>query len=132
MSRDIVVFDGVCHLCSGWVRFLLRYDRAARYRFATMQSESGQRLLREHGIDPTDPSSFLLLRDGRARTESDAVVAVLAGLGGAWKLAGVLRVLPRAVRDPAYRWIARNRYRIFGRRTTCLLPTPDQATRFLD
>jgi predicted DCC family thiol-disulfide oxidoreductase YuxK len=128
----VVVFDGVCHLCSGWVQFLLRHDQARRYSFAPMQGEHGQRLLREHGIDPADPSSFLLLRDGVAQTDSGAVISVLTGLGGAWRAVGVLRVIPRAVRDPVYRWIARHRYRLLGKRATCFLPAPEDTARFLD
>lgn len=131
-GRDIVVFDGVCHLCSGWVQFLLRHDAARRNSFASMQGDTGQRLMREHGIDPADPSSFLLVRDGRAQTDSDAVISVVTGLGGAWELANVLRAIPRALRDPVYRWIARHRYRVFGKRATCYLPTADTAARFHD
>ncbi len=136
MSSDaggaIVVFDGVCHLCNGWVRFLLRFDARGVYRFASMQSETGRRLLRDHGLDPDDPSSFLLLREGRARTDSDAILDVLTGLGGAWRGFGVLRLVPRVLRDPAYRFIARNRYRLFGRREVCMMPTPESAGRFVD
>lgn len=126
------MFDGICHLCSGWVRFLLRHDRARRYRFASMQGDAGKRLLREHGIDPDDPSSFLLLREGRAETDSGAVIGVVTGLGGAWRAVGILRFVPRWLRDPAYRWIARHRYRLLGRRATCFLPPAAEASRFLE
>lgn len=131
-GRDIVVFDGVCHLCSGWVQFLLKRDKAQRYAFASMQGEAGQRLMREQGIDPDDPSSFLLVRDGRAQIDSGAVISVVTGLGGAWKLVGVMRAIPRGLRDPFYRFIARHRYRVLGKRSTCFLPTPEQAGRFHD
>ncbi len=132
MSRDaIIVFDGVCHLCSAWVRFLLRFDRRAIYRFASMQSASGRRLLAEHGIDPDDPSTFLLLRDGVAQTDSSAVISVLTGLGWPWKIFGALRIVPRALRDPVYRWIARNRYRLLGKRSSCYLPSDAERARFL-
>jgi len=124
----IVVFDGVCLLCSRWVRFILRQDRAGRYRFAAMQSERGRALLGAHGLDPDDPNSLLLLRDGRA---SDAILRVVAGFGGAWRAVLVLRAIPRLLRDPAYRWLARNRYRWFGRSEACWLPAPEHAQRFL-
>jgi predicted DCC family thiol-disulfide oxidoreductase YuxK len=136
----IIVFDGVCVLCNGWVRFLLRRDRAHRYRFAAMQSDAGRRLLAEHGLDPDDPLSFLLVEYDRTRgmtssprvsTDSDAVRRVLMGLGGVWRLAAVIALLPRALRDPMYRWIARNRYRWFGRHEVCAVPEPDDADRFL-
>ena len=128
----VIVFDGVCALCSRWVRFLLRFDRVGRYRFAAMQGAHGRQLLAAHGLDPEDPLSFLLVEDGKAYTDTDAIVRVLAGLGGVWKLAGLARVLPRPLRDRAYRWLARNRYRWFGRHDACHLPAPEQAARFLD
>lgn len=135
MSPDagaVIVFDGVCALCSRWVRFLLRFDRTGRYRFAAMQGAQGRALLQQHGLDPDDPLSFLLVEQGRAWSDTDAIVRVLAGLDGVWKLAHVLRVVPRAWRDRAYRALARNRYRWFGRHEQCFLPTPAQAKRFLD
>jgi predicted DCC family thiol-disulfide oxidoreductase YuxK len=128
----VIVFDGVCALCSRWVRFLLRFDRRGRYRFAAMQGAHGRALLLQHGLDPDDPLSFLLLERGRAWTDTDAVLQVLGGLGGAWRIVTVLRVLPRAWRDGAYRVLARNRYRWFGRHHSCYLPAPEQAARFLD
>ena len=126
-----IVFDGVCALCSGWVEFLLKRDRRGRYRFAAMQTPAGRELLRTHGLDPDDPLSFLLIERDAARTDSDAIVAVLAGLGGLWRAAAVLRLLPRPLRDSAYRWLARNRYRWFGKKAACYLPTTEQAHRFL-
>ncbi|MBB4130927.1 thiol-disulfide oxidoreductase DCC family protein [Xanthomonas sp. 3075] len=127
-----IVFDGVCLLCNGWVKFLLKHDRRGRYRFAAMQGEAGRALLQHHGLDPDDPLSFLLVDASGAWTDSDAIVRVLAGLGGLWRLAGVLRVVPRRVRDIGYRRIARNRYRWFGRSEHCMLPTPEQRARFLE
>lgn len=126
-----IVFDGVCTVCSGWVEFLLKRDRRERYRFAAMQTPAGRALLQAHGLDPDDPLSFLLIEGGSARTDSDAVIAVLAGLGGMWRTAAALRVLPRTIRDPAYRWLARNRYRWFGKKDSCYLPSAEQAHRFL-
>jgi predicted DCC family thiol-disulfide oxidoreductase YuxK len=130
-SEAIIVFDGVCHLCSAWVRFLLRFDRRGTYKFASMQSESGRRLMAEQEIDPDDPSTFLLLRDGVAQTDSSAVISVLTGLGGLWKIFGALCIVPRVLRDPVYRWIARNRYRLLGKREQCLMPQEGQRARFL-
>ncbi len=127
----IIVFDGVCLLCSRWVRFVLRHDPSGRYRFASMQSEPGRALLTAHGLDPDDPNSLLLVAGGHAWTDSDAILRVLAGFGGAWRSALVLRAVPRKLRDPAYRWLARNRYRWFGRSQACWLPAPEHAQRFL-
>lgn len=127
----ILVFDGVCLLCSRWVRFVLRHDRTGRYRFAAMQSETGRMLLGAHGLDPDDPASLLLLDGDRHYTDSDAILRVLAGFGGIWRVFGMLRWLPRGWRDPAYRHLARNRYRWFGRGDACWLPAPEHAGRFL-
>jgi predicted DCC family thiol-disulfide oxidoreductase YuxK len=127
-----IVFDGRCVLCSRWVRFLLRFDRRGRYRFAAMQGAHGRALLAAHGLDPDDPLSFLLVDAGAAHTDSDAIVRVLVGLGGPWRLAVLLRALPRGLRDAGYRALARNRYRWFGRHDACLLPDPQQQWRFLD
>jgi len=128
----VLVFDGVCLLCSRWVRFILRHDRAGRYRFAAMQSASGRRLLQEHGLDPDDPASLLLLEGNIASTDSDAILSVLTGFGGVWRACAWLRVVPRALRDPAYRWLARRRYRWFGRSESCWLPEPGHAARFME
>ncbi len=134
MSTDgaVIVFDGVCALCSRWVRFLLRFDRAGRYRFAAMQGERGRALLLVHGLDPDDPLSFLLVEAGIAYTDTDAIVRVISGLGGVWRLAAVARWVPKALRDRGYRWLARNRYRWFGRHESCFLPTAEQRGRFLE
>jgi len=125
----VIVFDGVCVLCNGWVRFLLKRDRG-RYRFASMQSDAGRALLAGHGLDPADPASFLLVDAGRAWTDSDAIGRVLGGLGGAWRIAALIALVPRFLRDPLYRLVARNRYRWFGT-TSCTVPTEAQRSRFL-
>lgn len=119
------IFDGVCVLCNGWVRFLLRHDRQRRYRFAAMQGASGQALLVAHGLDPHNPVSFLLVEGDRAWTDTDAIARVLQSLGGAWRAAAIIDAAPRGLRDRMYRYVARNRYRWFGRHDRCLIPTPE-------
>jgi predicted DCC family thiol-disulfide oxidoreductase YuxK len=133
LHRDsaVIVFDGVCVLCNGWVRFLLRHDRRGRYRFAAMQGETGRALLLAHGLDADDPVSFLLVEDGIAWADTEAIARVLSGLGGAWRAATLLRALPRGQRDRLYRGLARNRYRIFGRYDRCMIPAPEHVARFL-
>ena len=130
-ERAVIVFDGVCMLCSHSVQFILKHDGRKRFRFATMQSMSGQALMRAHGLDPTDPSSMLLFDGTRAWTDSEAVLRIAAGFGGAWRLTGAARILPIGLRDTLYRFIARRRYRWFGKRDTCMLPTVETAERFL-
>lgn len=134
--RATIVFDGVCVLCNGWVRFLLRHDRRQRYRFAAMQGDAGRRLLADNGLDPDDPVSFLLIEYDhgvlpRVSTDTDAMRRVLSGLGGVWRLAAVSALLPRSLRNSLYRVLARNRYRWFGRRDACFVPEREQAWRFL-
>lgn len=131
-AGPVVVFDGVCRLCSRWVQFLLRHDRHGRIRFAPMQGNAGRALLQQHGLDPDDPLSFLWVEAGRGYRDSDAILRIVDGFGGGWRLLRVLRLVPRPLRDACYRLIARNRYRWFGRRDTCLLPDAAQAARFLD
>jgi predicted DCC family thiol-disulfide oxidoreductase YuxK len=132
MADSVIVFDGVCVLCSRWVDFVLRRDPHGRYKFAAMQTSSGRALLIEHGVDPDDPLSFLLLEGKKGYTDTDAIVRILRSFGSGWSLLGLLlSVVPRFVRDPLYRWIARNRYRMFGRREVCRVPTADIADRFL-
>ena len=135
MSTDhaLIVFDGVCVLCNGWVRFLLRHDREARFRFAAMQGAAGRALLARHGLDADDPASFLLVDHEGAWTDTEAIARVLGALGGTWPLgARLLRAMPHGLRDAAYRGLARNRYRLFGRHDACPLPTPAQRARFID
>lgn len=127
----VIVFDGVCVLCNGWVRFLLRHDRQQRYRFAAMQTASGRALLAGYGLNPDDPASFLLVENGQVWSDTDAIVRVVGGLGGPWRLACALHVLPRGLRDRLYRFVARHRYRWFGRHGTCLLPPAGHESRFL-
>jgi predicted DCC family thiol-disulfide oxidoreductase YuxK len=126
----IIVFDGVCALCNGWVDFLLARDRHQRYRFAAMQGAAGRRLLAGHGLDPDDPASFLLLDAQGAHTDTDAIMRVLSELGGVWRAAALGRLLPRGLRDRMYRIVARNRYRLFGRRDACRMPEAAQRHRF--
>ena len=132
-SAPVIVFDGVCVLCSRWVDFVLKHDRTGDYRLAAMQGAHGRALLQAHGLSADDPVSFLLVQDGRGHTDTDAILRVLRSFGGRWRLAAaLLRAIPRFCRDPAYRWIARHRYRLFGRHASCRLPEPAQAWRFLD
>lgn len=131
-DAPVIVFDGVCLLCSRWVRFLLKHDRAERYHFASMQSDRGRQLLLAHGLDADSPLSFLLVENGQGHTDTRAIAQVLRGLGQRrWRwLANALQRVPRAVRDPAYRFVARHRYRIFGQSRSCFVPTPGQRARF--
>jgi predicted DCC family thiol-disulfide oxidoreductase YuxK len=121
-SLRLVVFDGICNVCSGWVKFLEQHRIEPPFELVPMQSSKGKLLLAEYGIDPEDPASFLVLDQGRKFTQSDGTIHVIAALGGPWSIFGAARVIPKAWRDSLYRLLARNRYRWFGRRTSCYLP----------
>lgn len=131
LSGPIIVFDAECILCSANAQFVLRHDRARRFRLASMQNEVGAGLYRHFGIDPDNPETMIVVDGDRVLRNSDAVLAIYAGLGGPWKALTVFRLVPRFLRDPLYLWIARNRYRFFGRRDSCWVPAPDYADRVL-
>lgn len=130
--RPVIVFDGVCNLCNTLVDFVLRRDRRKAFLFASNQSEEGRDLLARHGADPSDVTTLYLIEDGRAFARSTAALRVARRLKFPWNLAYGLIVVPRPVRDWAYRLIARNRYRLFGKSEICRLPTPEERERFLD
>ena len=131
--KSIIVFDGVCHLCSGWVHFLIKRDPAKRFIFSAMQTATGKSLLSQHGLNPDDPVSFLLIDKSITYRDSTAIVHILKHLDSGWKVLAVLiAIIPRMIRDPLYRWFARNRYSLFGRRTQCLMPSAALRERFLE
>lgn len=127
----IIAFDGVCVLCHGFVRFMLARDRAGRFRFASTSSAQGAELFAATGQDRARPASVILADDGRLYRESDAILRAIALLGGIWRGAIVLRIVPRPIRDWAYRAVATRRYRWFGKLDSCPLPPPEWQDRFL-
>ena len=131
-AHPVLLFDGVCNLCNGSVQFILRRDPEARFRFASLQSAVGQRYLDELRIGRQALDSMILIEGGRWFRESDAALRIARLLPGPWKMLGLFRLLPRPLRDRLYRFIARNRYRWFGKRESCWLPTPELRGRFLD
>ena len=136
-SNPIVLYDGVCGLCNHLVQFLLKHDTHDRFRFAPLQSEFADNLLSRHGANAHDLDTVYVVKDyGLAGenllTRSDAVVYMLTQLCGVWKLAAAGQVLPRAVRDAAYQVVVRNRYRVFGKHESCILPNPEHRDKFLE
>jgi predicted DCC family thiol-disulfide oxidoreductase YuxK len=130
-THPLVLFDGVCNLCAGVVRFVIERDSEARFRFAPLQSELGRTLQHEHGVDPDALETFVLIDADGAATRSTAVLRMLRELGTPWRWLYPLRFLPRPLRDALYGVVARNRYRWFGRRDDCLVPTAELRSRFL-
>lgn len=127
----IILFDAECVLCSANAQFILRRDKAARFRLASIQGVAGAALCRAHGLDPQDPTSILVVDGARVRRDSDAVLAIYEALGWPWRALALFRLLPAFLRDPIYRWIARNRYRLFGKRATCWVAPAEYQNRIL-
>ena len=130
-DKPLIIFDGVCVLCSRGADFVLRHDRKKRYRLLAAQSRLGRALYEHYGLDPEDYETNILIEDGTARFRSEATLRIAAGLGWPWRAASAFRVLPVALRDWLYDRVARNRLRLFGRRDTCYVPRPGDADRFL-
>jgi predicted DCC family thiol-disulfide oxidoreductase YuxK len=131
-DRVLLLIDGVCNLCNGSVRFILPRDRRKRFVFASLQSAAGQRILERLGLDREEFHTMVLLEGDRTYLESTAALRIFRHLGGLWRLVYGFILVPRPVRDRVYRFIARNRYRWFGRSDQCSLPTPEMEERFLD
>ncbi len=130
-GNSIVIFDGVCKFCSFSVQFILKRDREGIFRFAPLQSSLGSALMRQYRLDPTDAQSILLIKDGSAYLKSDAALEIVENLGPPWSWLKPFAVIPNPWRDALYDLIARNRYRWFGKRDICYVPTAAERSRFL-
>ncbi|HAF12839.1 MAG TPA: thiol-disulfide oxidoreductase DCC [Blastocatellia bacterium] len=136
-SNPIVLYDGVCGLCNRLNQFLLKRDTHDRFRFASLQSNFAADVLKRHGANPEDLDTVYVVIDygqstERLLTRSDAILHALTQLDGVWKLAATGRVLPKTLRDVVYKIVARNRYRVFGKYESCMLPEPKHHRKFLD
>lgn len=135
---NLVLFDGVCNLCNGFVQFLIRHDRKNLFSFGSLQSERVQRLMAEHPASPDKSAhgnsltSVIYVRHGQYYTRSTAVLHILTDLGGLWRVTGICRIIPRQIRDMIYNWISRRRYRWWGQRQTCIIPGLELKKRFID
>ena len=129
MAR-IVLFDGVCNFCNDSVNFIIRHDVGGKFKFAPLQSEIGQELTAKHGIDES-VDSIVLIDDNQAFTHSTAALRIAKALGGLWSLAYAFIIVPAFIRDFFYRTFAKNRYRLFGKKEVCMIPTPEVRERFL-
>ncbi|WP_245987756.1 thiol-disulfide oxidoreductase DCC family protein [Sphingobium fluviale] len=127
----VILFDAECVLCSANAHFILKHDKGARFHLASMQGEVGSMLFREHGVDPADPSTIIVVDGVNVRKNSDAVLCIYEALGFPWRFASLFRLIPGRLRDPIYAWIARNRYWIFGKRPTCWIPPEEFRSRVL-
>jgi len=131
MYHNLILFDGVCNFCNSAVQIVIEIDRQKIFKFAAIQSELGQQLYRQHGLDPIDIQTLMLVDGERVLTRSDAVLEVLARLDGGWQLLSGFRAMPQPLRDWAYSEFARQRFVLFGRRDACMVPTPELQERFI-
>ena len=130
-QEKILLFDGFCNLCNGVVKFVIKSDKKNKFKFASLQSGSGQTLLKRFDLPANNFESFVLISGDHYFIKSSAVLQVMKELGGFWKLFYFLIILPRPLRDFVYKIIANNRYKIFGKRESCSVPDSDMIHRFL-
>lgn len=130
--HPVILFDGVCNLCNGAVDFVIKRDSQGLFRFASLQSEAGQEVLSRHNIEPSETDSVVLIENGRAFDRSTAALRISRHLGGMWPFLYGFIILPRPLRDAAYQAIAKRRYKWFGKKETCRIPSPQERERFLE
>jgi predicted DCC family thiol-disulfide oxidoreductase YuxK len=130
-EKNIVLFDGICNLCNGAVQFIIRCDPTGKFQFASLQSPVAQQLLKDANV-PNALETIILIRNRLVFERSDAALEIARGLSGAWSLLYGFKIVPRFLRDSVYDWIAKNRYRFFGKRNECMIPTPELKYRFID
>lgn len=131
-KMPVLLFDGVCNLCAGSVQFIIKRDPEARVKFASLQSEQGKKLLSVHSLPANQLKSLVFIENGKAYTRSTGALKVARYLNGAWPVLYIFMIIPRFIRDVVYDWVARNRYKWFGEKTECWMPTPALKARFLD
>jgi predicted DCC family thiol-disulfide oxidoreductase YuxK len=133
-EHPVVLFDGVCNVCNGGVNFIIDRDPGGTFRFAALQSEAARKIFGQVGrtIPSGDPESIVVFDGGRLLERSTAMLRIVRDMRGAWPLLGILRVVPRPLRDALYSWFAARRYRWFGKTDTCRVPSPEIRGRFLD
>lgn len=132
-QKKIILFDGVCNLCNSSVQFVIKRDKNDIFRFASLQSEAGQKLANERGINTSEIDSIILIEPQIAYyTKSDAALIIAKSLSGGWSFLGIFMGLPKGLRDTIYDWVARNRYQWFGKKDQCMIPTEADKGKFLD
>ena len=129
--QQVIFFDGICNLCNSFVQFIIKRDPGARFRFASLQSEVGRGAMKESRLPAASLSTVVYLKEGHYYFKSSAALHILKDLGRGWSLLYGFILIPKPLRDGIYDVLARNRYRLFGKRAECMIPTPDLQDRFL-
>jgi len=131
-DTDLVLFDGVCNLCNGAVQFIIKRDRRSRFKFSSLQSDYSQKLMRKFGLNNNTLHSIILIRDDKLYQRSNAALEIARYLDGVWPAFYIFKIIPVFLRDPVYNLISRNRYRLFGKRDSCMIPLPELKDRFIE
>lgn len=132
MDNKVILFDGVCNLCNGAITFIIKRDKKDVFRYAPLQSEIGKKLAAKHDIDLQKVDSIILMTNNKAVSKSTAALRIAQQLSGAWPLFIVFLIVPTFIRNGVYDFIARNRYKWFGKKDACMIPTPELKSKFLD
>ena len=130
-DKKIILFDGVCNLCNNSVTFVIKRDRKDKFRFAALQEDAGQRLVDKYGIDTTKTDSIILIENGKAYIKSTAALRIARHLGGLYPLCYAFMIVPNFIRNWVYDYVARNRYKWYGKKESCMIPTPELKEKFL-
>ena len=131
-DQRIILFDGICNLCNSAVNFVLKRDKNSVFKFASLQSDAAKKLLKNREVSEIDTGSFVLIDDGKVYTRSTAALRVCKHLSGLWPLMTIFMIVPRFMRDWVYNLISKNRYRWFGKRDACMIPSPGVKYKFLN
>ena len=131
-GHSIILFDGICNVCNGAVQFIIKRDKKNHFRFASLQSLEGRRLLAQHNLPVHDFNSFVLIENERAYTRSIGALKVTKKLTGLWPLLYGFIIVPKFIRDGVYNLVATNRYKWFGKKNSCMIPTPEIMAKFLN
>lgn len=132
VEHPIILFDGVCNLCNGSVLFIIKRDPQAKFRFASLQSDLGVKLLRQFEFPQGELNSVLLIKDQKLFQKSNAALEIARHLNGLWPMFYMFKIIPSFIRNTMYDWVAGNRYRWFGKKDVCMIPTPELRSRFLE
>ena len=132
MKDKIILFDGVCNLCNGAINFIIKHDPKGIFKFASLQGETGKQLLAQHTIDPQETDSIVLIDNHQVSVKSSAALRIAKNLNQGYPLLFGFMIIPTFIRNGVYDFIAANRYKWFGKKESCMLPTPELRSRFLD
>lgn len=130
-KHKIILFDGVCNLCNSSVNFVIQRDKNDLFRFGALQEEPGKSIIKKYAIDPSKTDSIILISNNKAYTKSTAALKIARHLGGGYPLLYVFMIIPRFIRNWVYDYVAKNRYKWYGKKDSCMIPTPELKSKFL-